>query len=41
MDAGEAILKTRREFLEKSKNPLGLLYSYYGNPAARIVQAGL
>jgi hypothetical protein len=35
-DAGEALLATRREFLMNSKNPLGLLYSYYGNPAVRI-----
>ena len=37
-DVGEAMLATRREFLKESKNPLGLLYSYYGNPAVRFNQ---
>jgi hypothetical protein len=36
LDAGEAMLATRREFVRDSNNPLGLLYSYYGNAAARF-----
>jgi hypothetical protein len=36
MDAGDAMLETRRDFLRTSRNPFGLLYSYYGNPAVRI-----
>jgi hypothetical protein len=34
--AGEAILETRREFLIEGNNPLGLLYTFYGNPAVRL-----
>jgi hypothetical protein len=40
-DVGTAMLATRRTFLEDSKNPLGLLYSYYGNPSVRIRGPGL
>jgi CHAT domain len=36
MDAGEAMLETRRAFLRDSNNPFGLLYSYYGNPSVRL-----
>jgi hypothetical protein len=38
-DAGEAMLNARVEFLKASNNPLGLLYSYYGNPAVRLVRS--
>jgi hypothetical protein len=38
LEAGEAMLATRREFLNESKNPLGLLYTYYGNPAVRLAR---
>jgi len=38
MDAGEAMLETRRELLRNSNNPFGLLYSYYGNAAVRFVK---
>jgi hypothetical protein len=36
MDAGEAMLAARRQFMSESNNPLGLLYSYYGNASVRI-----
>ena len=36
MDAGEAMLHTRRQLLSDSNNPLGLLYSYYGPASVRI-----
>jgi hypothetical protein len=39
-DAGEAMLATRLEFVKQSRNPLGLLYTYYGNPAVRIKKPG-
>jgi hypothetical protein len=39
-EAGEAMLATRRWFLDRSGNPLGLLYSYYGNPAVRLARSG-
>jgi hypothetical protein len=39
-DAGEAMMETRLEFLKESKNPLGLLYSYFGNPAVRLGRYG-
>jgi len=35
-DAQSALLKTRLRHLDKAGNPLGLLYSLYGNPGARI-----
>jgi hypothetical protein len=38
-DAGEALLATRIHFWNKSNNPLGLLYSYYGNPFVRFSAA--
>ncbi len=34
--ASDAITAVRRELLEKSANPLGLLYSYYGDPDATL-----
>ena len=37
---GESLLAARRYFLEKYKNPSGLLYSMYGPPSIRLVQAG-
>jgi hypothetical protein len=40
MDAGQAMLATRREYLREYNNPLGLLYSYYGNAAARFPAPG-
>jgi hypothetical protein len=40
MDAGQAMLATRREYLHDYNNPLGLLYSYYGNAAARFPASG-
>ncbi len=35
-EAQMALYKVRRKHLKEWKNPLGLLYSLYGNPAARI-----
>lgn len=35
-DAQSALLTARLKHLEKAGNPLGLLYSLYGNPGARI-----
>jgi len=33
-EMSQLLLDLRRKYLERSKNPLGLLYSYYGNPTA-------
>jgi len=41
VDAGVAMLETRREFMQENRNPFGLLYSFYGNPAVRIAKPGM
>lgn len=33
---GQAMYKARRHLLEVHRNPMGLLYSYYGNPDLRV-----
>jgi FimV-like protein len=33
---GDALTATRRDLYEQKKNPLGLLYVYYGDPAATL-----
>jgi hypothetical protein len=33
------ILSARRKFIRQNNNPLGLIYSYYGNPAAGFHRA--
>lgn len=35
--AADALTAARRELLADKNNPLGLLYAYYGDPAARLV----
>ena len=37
-EMGKLILEVRRSFLKEENNPLGLLYSYYGNPAASFTK---
>ena len=34
----DALTAIRRELYEKDKNPLGLLYNYYGDPAATLLR---
>lgn len=36
IEAGEAMYRTRRYFLDTGNNPFGLLYTYYGNPGVRF-----
>jgi hypothetical protein len=38
--ASQAMLETRRQFLSEGNNPLGLLYSYYGNGGVRLQRPG-
>ena len=36
---GEALLTTRRYFLEEKNNPLGLAYALYSSPSIKIVNS--
>lgn len=37
---GDALLLSRKYYLEKARNPLGLIYSLYGNPSASFQRLG-
>jgi hypothetical protein len=36
---GEAVVNARRRLLERFGNPVGLFYTFYGNPMLRVLQA--
>ena len=36
-EVATSLLETRHQFLTNSNNPMGLLFSYYGNPDVRIL----